>query len=79
MWDRAKKFIPGGNLMISKNPNLFLPGKWPTYFQKTKGCYIWGLDGKKYIDFSIMGAGTNILGYSNNLVDKSVISNLKKR
>ena len=25
-----------------------------------------------------MGAGTNILGYSNNLVDKSVISNLKK-
>ena len=78
MWDRAKKFIPGGNLMISKNPNLFLPGKWPTYFQKTKGCYIWGLDGKKYIDLSIMGAGTNILGYSNNLVDKSVISNLKK-
>ena len=72
LWDRAKNIIPGGNMLLSKNPNLFLPEKWPTYYSKAKGCHIWGIDKKKYTDMSIMGVGTNILGYGNEEVDEAV-------
>ena len=76
-WEKAKKFIPGQNSMISKHPNLYSPSLWPTYFKKAKGCMVWSLDNKRYFDLSIMSAGTNILGYANNAINKSVISSLK--
>ena len=63
LWKRAKEIIPGGNMFLSKRPNLFLPKFWPTYYEKASGCNIWGLDKKKYIDFNLMGVGTNLLGY----------------
>jgi glutamate-1-semialdehyde aminotransferase/spore coat polysaccharide biosynthesis protein SpsF (cytidylyltransferase family) len=72
MWIRAKKVIPGGTMLFSKNPDLFLPKFWPAYFEKTKGCNVWDLEGKKYLDLSIMGVGTNILGYSRKEVDDAV-------
>jgi glutamate-1-semialdehyde 2,1-aminomutase len=72
MWKRAKNIIPGGTMLFSKNPDLFLPKFWPAYFEKTKGCNIWDLQGKKYLDLSMMGVGTNILGYSRKEVDNAV-------
>ena len=72
LWSKAKRIIPGGNMMLSKKPDLFLPEKWPAYFSKTKGCKVWDLDGREYIDLSIMGVGTNILGYNNIEVDEAV-------
>tara|TARA_B100000963_G_scaffold296499_1_gene267653 strand:- start:2344 stop:4371 length:2028 start_codon:yes stop_codon:yes gene_type:complete len=72
LWKRAKKVIPGGNMLLSKRPEMFLPNKWPTYFSKAKGCRVWDLDGKEYIDMSIMGIGTNILGYAQPEVDEAV-------
>ena len=78
LWQKAKKIIPGGNMLLSKRPEMFLPGKWPTYYEKAKGCEIWDISGVKYIDMSIMGVGTNILGYSNKKIDDAVIRNLKK-
>ena len=77
LWKRAKKIIPGGNMLLSKRPDYFLPGKWPTYFKKTRDCNIWDLDGKKYLDMSLMGVGTNILGYRNARVDRAVKESLK--
>ena len=72
LWQRAKKIIPGGNMLLSKNPDRFLPDKWPTYYSKAKGCSIWDLNNKKFYDTSIMGVGTNVLGYSNPIVDNAV-------
>ena len=72
MWRRANGVILGGNSLLSKNPNLYLPNKWPTYFSKAKGCKIWDLNNKQYYDMSLMGVGTNILGYSNKEVDDAV-------
>ena len=77
LWTRAKKVIPGGNMMLSKRPEMFLPGLWPTYFSKSKGCYVWDLDGKKFIDLATMSVGTNILGYSNKTIDNFVIKSIK--
>ncbi len=76
-WEKAKKYIPGQNSMISKHPDLYLKNLWPTYFKKAKGCSVWSLENKRYYDLSIMSAGTNILGYSNSSVNKSVILSLK--
>ena len=72
MWKRAERIIPEGNSMISKNPSIFDEISWPSHFSKSKGCFIWDLDDKKYIDLSLMGVGTNILGYSNNEINKKV-------
>ena len=70
--NKAKNFILGENMLVSKNHNMILPNVWPSYFNKTKGCNIWDLENKKYTDISLMGVGTNILGYSNKEIDKAV-------
>lgn len=72
LYKRAKKIIPGGNMLLSKRPEMFLPNIWPSYFSKSKGCKVWDLDGIEYTDISIMGIGTNILGYGNEEVDEAV-------
>ena len=77
LWKRAKRAIPGGNMLLSKRPEMFLPNQWPTYYSKAKGCKIWDLDHKEYIDMSIMGIGTNILGYGNQEVDEAVMHSVK--
>jgi glutamate-1-semialdehyde 2,1-aminomutase len=77
LYKRAKRVIPGGNMLLSKRPEMFLPEKWPAYFSKSKGCKVWDLDGNEYIDMSIMGIGTNILGYGHPEVDEAVIKTVK--
>ena len=72
LWKRAKHVIPGGNMLLSKRAEMFLPDQWPAYFSKAKGCKVWDLDGKEYIDMSIMGIGTNTLGYGHPEVDEAV-------
>ena len=72
LWKRAKKVIPGGNMLLSKRAEMHLPGQWPSYFSKTDGCSVWDLDGKKFVDTYYMGVGTNILGYSHPEVDEAV-------
>jgi glutamate-1-semialdehyde 2,1-aminomutase len=78
LWNRAKEIIPGGNMLLSKRPEMFLPDQWPSYYEKAKGCEVWDLDGNRYIDMSIMGIGTNILGYAHDEVDESVLRSVKK-
>ena len=76
LWKRAKQVIPGGNMLLSKRAEMFLPEQWPAYFSKAKGCKVWDMDGKEYIDMSIMGIGTNILGYGHPEVDDAVRSTI---
>ena len=72
LWKRAQNVIAGGNMLLSKRPDMFLQKGWPTYFSKTSGCYVWDLDNVRYTDISLMGVGTNILGYSHPKVDEAV-------
>lgn len=72
LWKRAKQVIPGGNMLLSKRAEMFLPEQWPAYFSRAKGCKVWDLDGKEYTDMSIMGIGTNTLGYGHAEVDAAV-------
>jgi glutamate-1-semialdehyde aminotransferase len=77
VWKRAQKIIPGGTMLFSKNPDLFLPKKWPAYFSKSKGYKVWDLDGNSFADLSFMGVGTNTLGYSNSKIEKKVLQTIK--
>jgi glutamate-1-semialdehyde 2,1-aminomutase len=72
LWQRAKYLIPGGNMLLSKRAEMFLPEQWPAYFSRSKGCRVWDLDGRELIDMSIMGIGTNLLGYGHPEVDAAV-------
>ncbi|MEY5015797.1 MAG: hypothetical protein RIS92_2155 [Verrucomicrobiota bacterium] len=72
LWKRAKHLIPGGNMLLSKRAEMFLPDQWPSYFSRAKGCRVWDLDNREYIDMSLMGVGTNILGYAHPEVDEAV-------
>ena len=72
-WKRAKNVIPGGNMLLSKRSEMFLPDFWPSYFTKAKGCRVWDLENRELIDMSLMGVGTNILGYGDESVDEAVL------
>lgn len=78
LYEEAKKLIPGGTQLLSKRPELFLPGQWPAYFDHTKGCRVWDLDGKEYRDMSYMGIGANVLGYCDPDVDEAVVCAISK-
>ena len=77
LWNRAKKVIPGGNMLLSKRSEMHLPDNWPSYFTKTQGCSVWDMDNTQYKDVYLMGVGTNILGYSHPAVDAVVMDVVK--
>ena len=74
----AKKIIPGGNQLLSKRSEVFLPNFWPNYYNKSSGCTVWDLENNKYYDFAGMGVTACTLGYANKKVNKSIISVFKK-
>jgi glutamate-1-semialdehyde 2,1-aminomutase len=69
---KAKTLIPGGTQLLSKRPEMFLPEFWPSYYSKAKGCEVWDLDGKRYVDASYMGIGANVIGYADKDINKAV-------
>ncbi|HUR91663.1 MAG TPA: aminotransferase class III-fold pyridoxal phosphate-dependent enzyme [Gemmatimonadaceae bacterium] len=71
LWKRAKKVIPGGNMLFSKRPELWLPDQWPTYFSKAKGVHVWDMGGRKLTDM-LFAVGQNTLGYGHPEVDDAV-------
>jgi len=77
LYKKAKQLIPGGTMLLSKRPEMFLPDLWPSYYSKTSGCRVWDLDGKEYTDMTLMGVGTNTLGYSHPDVDAAVMQVVK--
>lgn len=72
LWRQARQLIPGGSMLLSKRSEMYLPSRWPAYFDRTEGVQIWDLDGNRFLDLSLMGVGTNILGYSHPKVDEAV-------
>ena len=48
LYKKATQIIPGGNQLLSKRPEMFLPDFWPAYYQKAKGCEVWDLDDNEY-------------------------------
>ena len=77
LYVRAKSLIPGGTQLLSKRPEMFAPDVWPSYYSKAKGCRVWDLEGREFIDMSIMAVGACILGYADDEVDDAVVNALR--
>lgn len=78
LWKRARTVIPGGNQLLSKRSERFLPGMWPAYYSKAKGCEVWDLDGRHFYDFAAMGVGSCTLGYADDDINAAVIEAICK-
>ena len=74
---KAKKIIPGGNQLLSKRSEMFLPDQWPNYYKKSQGCEIWDLENKKYYDFAGMGVTACTLGYANKKINSVITKAFK--
>ena len=72
LYEVAKGLIPGGTQLLSKRPEMFLPDNWPSYYRKANGIEITTLDGIKLKDFSYMGIGACVLGYSHPDVNNEI-------
>jgi glutamate-1-semialdehyde aminotransferase len=77
LYRHAKTLIPGGTQLLSKRPEQFAPDVWPAYYSKAKGTRVWDLDGREYVDMSIMAIGSAILGYADDDVDQAVIRTIQ--
>ena len=76
LYKNAKKIILGGNMLLSKRPEMFLPNLWPSYFYKAKDIYVWDLNKIKYTDM-ICAVGQSILGYSNEKLNLEISKSIK--
>lgn len=64
---RAQSAIAQAYLTNSKRPESLVKGVYPTHMARGQGCWLWDHFGKKYLDF-VCGLGTNLLGYSHDLL-----------
>lgn len=72
LWNEAKEIIPGGCQLLSKRPEMSLPGLWPAYFSKAKGVEVTDIDDNTYLDMTHMSVGTCTLGYADPDVNDAV-------
>lgn len=71
-YERAKKVIPGATQLLSKRAEMFAPDQWPAYYSDADGATVVDLDGNEYVDMSLMGVGSCVLGYGDDDVDAAV-------
>jgi len=73
----GKSLIPGGTQLLSKRPEMFAPGQWPPYYREARGCEVIDLDGRRYVDMSIMAVGSCLLGYNDPEVTAAVVGRVQ--
>ncbi|MBI2063452.1 MAG: glutamate-1-semialdehyde 2,1-aminomutase [Candidatus Yanofskybacteria bacterium] len=67
--------IPGGAHTYSKGDDQF-PANAPKVILRGKGAYVWGNDGKKYLDWC-MGLRSVSLGHCYSVINKAVASQMQ--
>jgi len=72
--ERLNKVIPGGAHTYSRGDDQF-PSNAPTILTRGEGAYVWGPDGKKYIDYG-MGLRSVNIGYGNREVADAVLKEI---
>ena len=73
---RALKVTPLGAQTFSKCFRYHCSGNAPLYLEKGKGCYVWDVDGNRFIDF-ICALGPVTVGYNDERVNQAVIKQLE--
>ena len=60
----------------SKTPENYIPGQFPLFIEKSKGAYLWDINGNRYTDY-ILGYGAISLGYCIDEVDEAAIAQIR--
>jgi glutamate-1-semialdehyde aminotransferase len=66
--------IAQGCLTNSKHPDRFVKDVYPQVVSHGRSCYLWDIQGRKYVDF-ICGLGTNLYGYGNENIKREMVRN----
>ena len=74
---RAHTAIAQGSLTNSKRVETFIKGVTPTHATHGEGAYLYGVDGKKYLDYCCAN-GTNLFGYGHPLIKKAIAEQLNR-
>lgn len=74
---RALDCIAHSALTNSKRPECLVKGVYPTHLSEGHGCCVLDSQGKQYIDF-ICGLGSNILGYGNEEIARTIYNRATK-
>lgn len=74
---RAEMVIPVGSQTFSKSRTQYPAGISPLFAVKSKGAYLWDLDGNRYIDL-VSNLASVTLGYRNKKVDALVRRQMKR-
>jgi len=77
LYERAIKVTPWGTQTNAKRPVLEYKGAMPFYIERGKGCRLWDVDGREYIDYRC-SLGPTILGYCYDEVDEAVRKQMEK-
>lgn len=75
--ERAKAVIPVAAQTYSKSYRYFCEGNSPLFLEEGEGCYVWDVDGNKFVDF-ICALGVITVGYNDKRVNKAVMRQLEK-
>ena len=73
--ERAIKVTPLGAQTYSKSFRYYPQGNAPSFVKKGEGCYLYDVDGNKFIDF-VCALGPITIGYNNEKVNNAVINQL---
>lgn len=76
-FEEALKLIPWGTQTNAKRPFPQFDETMPKFVQRGKGCRIWDMEGKEYIDFRL-ALGPVTLGYCYDEVDDAVRAQMQK-
>lgn len=74
---KGEALLPALAQTFSKSPSSFVEGVYPVYAQRGEGCYLFDVDGNRFIDY-LMALGPIVLGYSYPRVDDAIKEQLKK-
>jgi glutamate-1-semialdehyde 2,1-aminomutase len=75
LFEKAKKLIPGGvNSPVRAGKAV---GIDPPFISRAKGCFLWDVDGKRYIDY-VCSWGPMILGHSHPSVVRALEGRILK-
>jgi glutamate-1-semialdehyde aminotransferase len=76
-FERALALIPWGTQTNAKRPIPFFNETMPKFIERGKGCRLWDMEGKEYIDFRL-ALGPITLGYCYDEVDDAVRAQMQK-
>lgn len=75
--NKGRNLLPALSQTFSKSPSSFVEGVYPVYAERAEGCYLYDVDGNKYIDY-LMSLGPIVLGYNYKPVKEAIKKQLEK-